>query len=446
MTSFDTDTKPRSQPLEEEDGAILRLVFSAGDVLSPPPLWRVPRTGLVVGREVERGLCLQGDTRVSRHHATVFMEVAGALRIVDQGSKNGTWINGQRQAEGTLRPGDVLSLGDSSLVVGLEQRGGAGSPISALVGDSAVMQRVRAAIEKLAPTGTTVLLTGETGCGKELAARAIHEASGASGAFVAVNCAAVPENLFEAQFFGHRAGAFTGASAHEGFFRAAHHGTLFLDEVGELPLAQQAKLLRAIQERAVIPLGATRPVSCDVRFISATNRNLAQAVEAGSFRADLLARLFESQVHLPPVRERPEDILELFVHGFEGKVPPLSHALAEALLLHQWPYNVREVIAAARALAAEAGGSDRLDVAAFRRRLSDQDGAAPIRPRTSTPPRLDIEPLDSLELSRVLAKNGGSVARVAREVGRSRRQIYRWIEKHGIDVNLFRRTDESERS
>jgi transcriptional regulator with PAS, ATPase and Fis domain len=445
MTSFDTDTKPPSQPLAEERGAILRLVFSAGNVFIPPPIWRVPRKGLAVGREVERGLGLESDTRLSRHHATILTDGADTLRIIDHGSKNGTWVNGQRQSEAVLRLGDVLSVGDSSLVVGPEPLDSARSSIPALVGDSAALHRVRAAIRKLGPTATTVLLMGETGCGKELAAQAIHDESGASGGFVAVNCAAVPDNLFESQFFGHRAGAFTGASAHEGFFRAAEHGTLFLDEIGELPLAQQAKLLRAIQERTVIPLGATRAVPCDVRFVSATNRNLAQAVERGEFRADLLARLFESRLHLPPVRERPEDILELFAHGYEGDLPPISHALAEALLLHQWPYNVREVIATARALANESHSGQRLDVAAFRR-LVDLERAAPARQRASTLPRSDLQPLDPLELSRVLAKNAGSVAKVAREVGRSRRQIYRWIEKHGIDVSLFRRTDESDRS
>jgi transcriptional regulator with PAS, ATPase and Fis domain len=446
MTSFDTDTKRPSQPAAAQRGGTLRLVFSAGEVFIPAPIWRVPRAGLAIGREVERGLRLQGDTRLSRHHATISLDGESTLRIVDQGSKNGTWVNGQRQSEAALRLGDIVSIGDSSLVVGADPLEEPGPSIPTLVGDSAAMHRVRAAIRKLGPTSTTVLLTGETGCGKELAARAIHDESGASGAFIAVNCAAIPDNLFESQFFGHRAGAFTGAAAHEGFFRAAHRGTLFLDEIGELPPPQQAKLLRAIQERAVIPLGSTRAVACDVRFVSATNRNLVEAVESGAFRADLLARLFEGRLHLPPVRERPEDILELFAHGFDSALPPMPHALAEELLLHPWPYNVREVIATARALAAESQGAPRLDVETFRRRLVELERSGPARQKPSSSPRSGGQPLDPLELSRVLAKNAGSVAQVAREVGRSRRQIYRWIQKHGIDVNLFRRTEEADRS
>jgi DNA-binding NtrC family response regulator len=308
------------------------------------------------------------------------------------------------------------------------------------MGDSAAMRLAREAIGRLGPSRSTVLLMAETGCGKEVAARALHAASGLRGEFVAVNCAAVPENLFEAQFFGHRAGAFTGAAAHDGFFRAAIGGTLFLDEIGELPLAQQPKLLRAIQERAVVPLGGMRPIPCDVRIVAATNRNLAHEVEQGTFRADLLARLFESQIRLPTLRERREDILELFFQDSRGKPPPMTHPLAEALLVHDWPYNVRELLAAARELAEEAV----LDLPAFQRRLGGLE-LTPAKARTElSPTRPEFPPLDLLELSRILAKNGGSVARVAREVGRSRRQIYRWIEKYGIDVRLFRHSDERE--
>ena len=444
MTKLDTDTKPPVEPAIEERATILRLVFRAGDPCLPPQIWRIPRGGLSIGREVEPGLRVNDDSRLSRHHATVFPEEAGTLGIVDKQSKNGTWINGQREQQAKLRLGDVVSVGDSSLVVAHEPTSNTPSATPSLIGDSAAMRAVRALIEKLGPARTTVLLTGETGCGKEVAARAIHAASGLTGEFVAVNCAAVPDSLFEAQFFGHRAGAFTGAAAHDGFFRAAHGGTLFLDEVGELPLPQQAKLLRAIQERAVVPLGTVRPLPCNVRIVAATNRNLAQAVELGTFRADLLARLFESQVMLPAVRDRREDILELFGRGFDGERPPMSHALAEALLLHHWPYNVRELLATARELATE-GSNGGLDVAAFRRRVASLNTSGPSSKPTAPQAKAELPPLSVLELSRVLAKNGGSVARVAREVGRSRRQIYRWIEKHGIDIDLFRRSDEADR-
>lgn len=440
MSSQDTETKPSTLPVMVGGTHVLRLVFSGFRACLPARTVRVSPAGLCVGRDVAIGIRFGDDARMSRHHATFTVDASGALEVADEQSKNGTWVNGQREARARLKLGDVISLGDTTFVVANERPPEAIAPESALIGDSAPMWLVREAIAKLGTSRSTVLLTAETGCGKELAARALHLASQVRGEFVAVNCAAVPDNLFEAQFFGYRTGAFTGAVAHEGFFRAAHGGTLFLDEVGELPLAQQPKLLRAIQDRAVVPLGSTRPIACDVRIIAATNRNLARDVEEGRFRADLLARLFDTQIALPPVRERRDDILQLFAQAFGAPPPPMTHALAEALLLHDWRFNVRELLATARQMAVEIPPNGVLDLPAFQRRLNAASGPNAVHlvrePRRK--PRSDVAQLDVLELSRVLARNRGSIARVAREVGRSRRQVYRWIEKHGIDVNLFR--------
>jgi DNA-binding NtrC family response regulator len=386
---------------------------------------------------VEAGVRLD-DPRVSAHHATAASSKTGALSIADAGSKNGTFVNGVRIERSTLELGDVISVGDTCLVVAEEPSEPSADASYNLLGDSAEIRRIRERVGALGPSELTVLLLGESGCGKEVVARALHAASGRSGDFVAVNCAAVPENLFESQFFGHKAGAFTGAVAHVGYFQAAAQGTLFLDEVGELPISQQPKLLRAIQERAIVPLGTTRPIASPVRIVAATNRDLAGAVSRGEFRADLFARLFETRVHLPPLRERREDVLELFTHAF-GSQTSLSHAVAEALLLHRWPFNVRELFAAAREAALHWAPGTRLDAPDLRARFRSQppelaSDATTDAAARGEPPRT----LESDELRTLLGKHRGNVAEVARAVGRSRRQVYRWLQKYGLDVDSFR--------
>ena len=205
---------------------------------------------------------------------------------------------------------------------------------------------------QVAPTDATVLLQGETGSGKEVFARAVHDASArAAKPLVAVNCAAIPRELVESEFFGHVKGAFTGASAHrDGRFLRADGGTIFLDEIGELPLDVQAKLLRVLQEGEVEPVGGSEPIRVDVRIIAATNRNLADAVARGQFREDLYYRLNVFPIEIPPLRARSEDILllaELFAaraaDRFGRPRKPLSRTHAERLLSYPWPGNVREL-------------------------------------------------------------------------------------------------------
>ncbi len=221
-----------------------------------------------------------------------------------------------------------------------------------LKGSSAAMQQLRARIQKVAPSMAPVLICGESGTGKELVARALHACSHRhQGPWVAVNCGAIPEHLLEAEFFGARKGAFTGATAdRQGFFQAANGGTLFLDELGELPLAMQAKLLRAIQERSVRALGATQEEAVDVRIISATHRDLAADVQAGRFRQDLFYRLNVIDVHIPPLRARRGDLPELctalLAHmAAESGLPaqPPSAALLACLEHHPLQGNVREL-------------------------------------------------------------------------------------------------------
>jgi two-component system, NtrC family, response regulator AtoC len=248
-------------------------------------------------------------------------------------------------------PAGRVSTGPASASRGARP-GSPGAAGPELVGASRGMAELRQLIELVAPTGTTVLITGETGTGKEVVARRIHALSERPGGpFVAVNCAALPENLIESELFGYERGAFTGAAgARAGYFEEAHGGTLFLDEVAELPLALQPKLLRALQEREVRRLGASRSVRVDVRVVAATNVDLSCAVREGRFRPDLYYRLCIIELHLPALRDHKEDIPLLCEH-FLGRCIPrtgsplrrVSAAAAEAMDAYPWPGNVREL-------------------------------------------------------------------------------------------------------
>ena len=246
------------------------------------------------------------------------------------------------------------------------------SAMARMAGQSVPMQQVRSLIEKVARSMAPVLIQGESGTGKELVARSIHEVSvRAAQPFIAVNCGAIPENLLEAEFFGYRKGAFTGANEdRDGFFQAARGGTLFLDEIGELPLSMQSKLLRAIQERCARAVGATAEAPVDVRIVSATHKNLAAEVQAGRFRQDLYYRLNVIQIRVPALRERLEDLPTLCERVLErltaeaGVSPPpqLAREALALLLRYPFPGNVRELenlLHRAVALAA----SDVIDVA-----------------------------------------------------------------------------------
>jgi formate hydrogenlyase transcriptional activator len=227
-----------------------------------------------------------------------------------------------------------------------------GRGLPRIIGRSAALQHVLEMVRMVAPTDSTVLIQGETGTGKELVARAVHDISSRCGRrFVKLNCAAIPFDLLESELFGHEKGAFTGAIAQKiGRFELADKGTLFLDEVGDIPLALQPKLLRVLQEREFERLGSTRTHQADVRLVAATNRNLADMVERKEFRSDLYYRLNVFPISLPPLRERREDIPALVEHFVEiyarrmGKqIDPVSAETMSALIAHQWPGNIREL-------------------------------------------------------------------------------------------------------
>jgi DNA-binding NtrC family response regulator len=427
----------------------LRLVYSGHEVRLPPAVIEPSRGATSIGRDATCDIALPGDRRCSRHHATLHAGVTGTLRVVDERSRNGTLVNGRRIDQALLSDGDVLAVGDSYFVVRDEPAGATDAAVPALVGAAPCMRALRSAIARLGPTDATVLVLAETGCGKELVARALHDASRRAGPFIAVNCSAIPESLAESQLFGHAAGAFSGAVARPGLFRAAHGGTLFLDELGEIPEAIQPKLLRVLQDRLVLPLGETRPVACDVRIIAATNRDLIAAIAEQRFRGDLYARLTEHTLRIAPLRERREDVLLLLLHALGAPPPQLAPALVEALLLHRFPFNVRELQGLASQL--RICGGEPLDLPLVEDRLASAarpaahaiDDPAGETARACSgadvPGTTDREaPPDRAGLEALLRAHGGVVSEVARVMQRSRKQVYRWIDQHAIDVGRFR--------
>jgi DNA-binding NtrC family response regulator len=310
-----------------------------------------------------------------------------------------------------------------------------------LVSESPEMRRVLELVERVARAEATVLITGETGTGKELVARRIHARSArAEGPFVAVNCAAVPAELMESELFGHERGAFTGAArARPGRFRQASGGTLFLDEIGELPFALQGKLLRALQERVVDVLGRDQPVPVDVRVLAATNRDLAERVREGSFRQDLLYRLDVVEIRVPPLRDRPSDIAPLarhFVARFaRGRDLELPGEVIRALEARPWPGNVRQLENACERLVLLAR-EDVLsidDLPALPESRGPEPAAAPADAWPSLPPEgLDLVDLERRVIERVLALKQGNVSQSARYLGVPRHVLVYRMAKYGL--------------
>jgi transcriptional regulator with PAS, ATPase and Fis domain len=408
----------------------LRAVWSAGSPLSAV---RAIEASLAVGRAEDEGVWRFEDPALSRRHAELL--AAGEQARVRDTSSGGTYVNGSRvDGELALADGDVLRMGDTFFVFRRDDAAVADAPLPSLVGMSPAIRRLRGQLAALAATDTLVLLLGETGTGKEVAARVLHDRSGRTGAFVAVNSSAIPESLAETQLFGHVRGAFTGARTNEpGLFRAAEGGTILLDEIGELPLALQAKLLRALEERAVCPVGSTRAVPFDARVIAATNKNLLGAIQTGAFRADLYARIAEIVVELPPLAARREDVVPLVLHAL-GAPAMLSPALVERLLLHPWPFNVREVVKLGKRLSLHLGGGELLDTDLLGHDLDPLPTARPVEePKEERRERPSRE-----ELERLLTEHAGVVADVARSLDRSARQVYRWLDRYGIDPDAFR--------
>ena len=295
--------------------------------------------------------------------------------------------------------------------------------------------------ETVAPTDSTILITGESGTGKEILAKYIHQLSDREGGpFVSINCGALPENLLESELFGHVKGSFTGAVRDkEGLLAAARGGTFFLDEIGEMSPALQVKLLRALQEREIVPVGATEPANIDVRVIAATNRDLEQEIRRGTFRSDLYYRLNVITLHLPPLRDRPDDVpllAEYFLQrmGAERNGGALQLALSDdarsALQHYDWPGNVRELENALERAAILSGTSGQIETSALPARVVSPEPAPLVSERPPGNPSLEV--IERAYILWVLQAEGGNKARAAEVLGIDPSTLYRKLNRYGL--------------
>ncbi len=434
----DTTAELAGVSVPRSEVGVLHLLPLAGAAQAIEPSSR----STTLGRDETCDVVLDSPA-VSRVHARIEWGPAGAL-LMDLESTNGTFVDGERVASSMLNHGAIVRIGSAVFrAVRLTEAWRDATSDGALVGGVSLAP-VRRQIGLVGPTELAVLVHGETGTGKELVARALHEASRRGGPFIPLNCAALPETLVESELFGHVRGAFTGAAAsRRGLFHAAAGGTLFLDEVGDLPLAAQAKLLRVLEDRVVRPVGAESGGAVDVRIVSATHRNLADESLSQRFRSDLYARLAAIEVHLPPLRDRMEDLGALCRHllgraGLAASTEIEPEAL-EAMALYEWPMNVRELDSVLRA--AVLAHADRISLASLPSRVRERS-----RPRRVREPS---QPLDApgpitwatagrARVVHALTENRGNARRTAKDLGISRNHLYRLFRRWGIDPQRFR--------
>jgi transcriptional regulator with PAS, ATPase and Fis domain len=397
---------------------------------------------LVLGRGSSvLGPGILDDDLLSRNHAEVSRK-ASVVTVRDLGSRNGTFVNGERIAQSTLKSGDVLAVGSVMLVLGWGPRSFPAPRDDLFEGVSAVLQHLLDEIRTAAPEETTVLLRGETGVGKELVARRIHELSGRRGPFVAINCGGMPDGVLASELFGHVAGAFSGAqSDRTGLVQAAAGGTLLLDEIGDASAQLQVSLLRLLQNREYRPVGSSQPKLASARFIAATHVRLDPAVAAGCFREDLLGRLRRWVIDVAPLRERREDILPIALRVARERLGPaarIDRSLAMALLSCNWPDNVRGLRAVVESAAIDAQDGVATLTPRVRAHLDERTQAAPDVEDASQVAKYRKERPDGDYLLRRFVELDSNVKALAAELGVARNTLYRWFREAGIDPKTLR--------
>lgn len=423
------------------------------------------RDVISIGAMEDNDLVLDDDT-VSRNHCKIFRE-GDHYMIADRTSTNGTLVNRVRIREAYLRENCTITCGntdikfqpiDEQLRIVPSDRERYGE----IIGRHRSMREIYAILEKIAPTDTTVVIEGETGTGKEVVARTVHQQSRRKGGpFMVFDCGAVPENLIESELFGHEKGAFTGAiSTRRGIFEMGNGGTVFLDELGELQLDLQPKLLRVLEQREVKRVGGTKPLKVDVRIVAATNRNLEEEVRAGRFREDLFYRLTVVRLLLPPLRDRRDDI-ELLAHHFlaQGrfnqdhlggrKVTAFAPDVLEHLRSYEWPGNVRELHNVVERAVNFAEG-DTIELADLPDHIAHIRGPV-LSEKTSPgiempPPRVPegrfkevkerwVASFEEDYVAALLKKNKGNISHAAKEADIDRKYFRKLMKKYGISAD-----------
>ena len=421
---------------------------------------------IAIGAMEDNDLVL-GDETVSRNHCRIYVE-GDQYMVQDLDSTNGTFVNRVRIREAWLRPDCVITLGKTEIRFQPFDERVRIVPIDSdrygeIIGRDRKMREIYAILEKIAPTDATVVIEGETGTGKDVVARTIHQQSKREGGpFMVFDCGAVPENLNESELFGHEKGSFTGAhNMRQGVFEMGNSGSVFLDELGELQLDLQPKLLRVLEQREVKRIGGTKPLKVDVRIIAATNRNLEEEVRAGRFREDLFYRLTVVRIVLPPLRDRREDVKLLARHfldhghfnkdrGGQPRVSQFAPGVLDRLAQYDWPGNVRELHnVIERAVSFAEGESVELadlpEHIAWPRGVpreveSETDISIPLPDFRSA--ELDGTFKDAKErwvagferdyIATLLKKNGGNISHAAREAEIDRKYFRKLMKKYGI--------------
>ncbi|MFH0799541.1 MAG: sigma 54-interacting transcriptional regulator [Pseudomonadota bacterium] len=395
----------------------IKKIFSSGEV--------------TIGQNASSGIFVS-DPYVSRRHCRI-ESIGSAARLVDLGSTNGTYVNGVRIGETLLGPAGNFCIGRTTVLFRIIESSeklaeSKSEKLGSMIGPSKAMRGVFALIERVGPTGATVCITGESGTGKELAARELHDGSPRRrGPFVAVNCGAVPASIIESQLFGHERGAFTGAVERmAGLIEQARGGTLFLDEIGEMPLDMQTRLLRVLETKTLRRVGGQDEIPVDVRLVCATNRDLKRLVEEGRFREDLFFRIFVVPLHLPPLRERPEDIGALIAHlipqlSAQGKHPVFTDGAIEKLSAHTWPGNVRELKnTLERTLLLSEGN------------VIDADELKIEKVKTSATESGHLKDRERGVIAAAISECNGNLSNACRRLGIARTTLQKKIKKYGI--------------
>ena len=428
MRGLDSQTTRRTAR-DAADGSVRVSAYWDGGYVSAT--W-AGESALVVGRSPDCGIRIPHPS-VSRKHAR--LTLGPPVAIEDLGSANGTRVAGHEVEQGAraeLLAGALVEVGDALLVLrATADDAVAGTP------PAADMRQVRELVKRVASGNIPVTLVGETGVGKELLAETVHhQSSRARAPFLRINCAALPEQLLESELFGYERGAFTGASqAKPGLLEAAHGGTVFLDEAGELPRSIQAKLLRALECKELFRVGSLRPRSFDVRFVAATNRDLSAMVAAGEFRADLFHRLCGVLVQVPPLRERRDELAPLaerFIREVAAQldrpVPIASRAFIQALERYAWPGNVRELKHTMECAVLLATGMT-LEPAHLPRAIVTAPAS---QPRPEGHLRGELEELEKRRILDALERCGGNQTRASKVLGIPRRTLIDRLEVYGV--------------